>query len=122
MIFRLGAARIIITISAFASLTLSGFPSDTFAARVALPTIPGIWCSREPGRTLSIEQRQLLTRSLGRITGWEQIQFSAYGSLVLDEVTAAHGGSPIARQVLTEVLRSGSVFVLENPFQSHPGG
>ena len=83
MIFRLRAARILVTISTFAALTLSGFPSDIFAARVALPTIPGIWCSSEPGRTLSTEQRQLLTRSLGRITGWKEIQFSAYGSLVL---------------------------------------
>src|SRR5438105_3910015 len=93
MIFRLRATHIFMIFSTTVVLTLSGFPSNLSTARVALPTVPGIWCSREPGRTLSTEQRQLLTRSLGRITGWNKIQFSAYGSLVLDEATiqpAAH--------------------------------
>lgn len=116
MIFRLRATRTFATFLAFVALILSG--CDLSTVRAAVPTIPGIWCSTELGRTLSTEQRQLLTRSLSRITGWEKIQFSAYGSLVLDEVADAKSGSSIARQILTEVLRSGSVFIIEDHSKS----
>lgn len=118
MIIRLKAPHTFAIFSALVALTLSGFPGNLSTVRAALPNIPGVWCSNELGRTLSTEQRQLLTRSLGRITGWEKIQFSAYGALVLDDVTDIIGGSAIARQVLTEVLRSGAVFIIEDHSKS----
>lgn len=119
MTFRPRATRTVTTFFAFVALTLSGFPSGLSTARAVTPNIPGVWCSREPGRTLSTEQRQLLTRSLGRITGWEKIQFSAHGLLLLNEVADANGGSSIARQILTEVLRSGAAFLIEDHSRSH---
>lgn len=119
MTFRPRATRTVTTLFAFVALTLSGFPSGLSTARAVTPNIPGVWCSREPGRTLSTEHRQLLTRSLGRITGWKRIQFSAHGMLVLDEMTETTYGSPIARQILTQVLRSGSAFLIEDHSRSH---
>jgi hypothetical protein len=115
MIFPSGTATpTLVIFLTLAALILFIDPSSFSAARTGVPPAPGVWCSREVGRELSTEQRQLLTRSLQRITGWEGIKFSAYGSLVLDEVTQTSSGSSIARQVLKEVLRSGLVFIIED--------
>ncbi|MBI1760489.1 MAG: hypothetical protein HYR56_03540 [Acidobacteria bacterium] len=86
------------------------------AGKLQYPTTPGIWLSQEPGRACNTECQARLLASLRRLTGWQQMSFTATGWLEIGNcapVEAPQAGSPSARAVLTRVQQSQHVFIVE---------
>ena len=81
-------------------------------AQPAFPKTPGVWLSGEAGHKPSSAQVEELTRSLRRITGFDELHFAKDGSLAVG--AAQSGGSATARQILSCALSSGSVFIIED--------
>jgi hypothetical protein len=81
-------------------------------AQPAFPKTPGVWLSGEAGHKPSSAQVEELTRSLRRITGFDELHFAKDGSLAVG--SAQSGGSATARQILSCALSSGSVFIIED--------
>lgn len=82
-------------------------------AKASIPKQPGVWLSQESDYKLNESQETQLVRSLRRITGLPALKFERNGRLSLGDVSQASGGSEIARQILSCVLGSGDVFVIE---------
>lgn len=79
-----------------------------------IPKSAGIWLSRHSEHTLHSRNEEQLTRNLQTITGLPELHFSRHGLLSLGDVSAANGGSAVARQVLLCALGSGHVFLIED--------
>ncbi|HMV48937.1 MAG TPA: hypothetical protein PLD20_24985 [Blastocatellia bacterium] len=80
----------------------------------AMPKSAGIWLSRHSAHALHSRNEDQLTRNLQIITGLPELHFSRQGLLLLGDVSAANGGSAVARQVLLRALGSGHVFLIED--------
>jgi hypothetical protein len=78
------------------------------------PKEPGIWLGRNVTTGCARNCQQILTESLRRITGWQQLCFAENGALKIGEHTDFIGGSATARAVLFRALTSGAVFVIED--------
>src|SRR5262249_43936854 len=81
-------------------------------AQSAFPKTPGVCLSGEAGRKLSSARVEELTRSLRRITGFGDLHFAKDGSLALG--AAQSRGSATARRILSCLLKSGFVFIIED--------
>ena len=92
---------------------LAGGEAAQAAERWERPTTPGIWLSRETGRRCSADCQCQLLESLRRLTGWQQLGFTATGWLEVGDRAAIQAGSPTAREVLWRALQSGHVFIIE---------
>src|SRR5215813_5754943 len=82
------------------------FPQSVF------PKTPGVWLSGEPGYKPTGARVEELTRSLRRITGFSELHFAKDGSLVIGAVQSE--GSATARRILSSLLKSGFVFIIED--------
>lgn len=78
------------------------------------PKEPGIWLGRNAATGCAENCRQVLTDSLRRITGLQQLRFAENGALEVGERSDFIGGSITARAVLLRALASGAVFVIED--------
>ena len=96
---------------------LLGLSQATHAAgKSSYPTTPGIWLSRELGRECNTNCQAQLIESLRRLTGWQQIDFTATGWLEIGNravFETGQPGSPSAREVLTRAQRGQHVFIVE---------
>jgi len=78
------------------------------------PKEPGIWLGRNVVNGCAKNCQQILTESLRRITGLQQLRFAENGALEIGERRDFSGGSAAARAVLFRALESGNVFVIED--------
>lgn len=96
---------------------LGSVPLTTQAAgKWSYPTTPGIWLSQEPGRECNTNCQEQLLVSLRRLTGWQQMRFTAGGWLEISEHEvrqAGQAGSPSAREVITRIHHGHQVFIVE---------
>lgn len=83
-------------------------------AQAATLKSPGVWSDRSSINALSEQYEKRLTDSLRRITGLGNIGFTPDGSLSLGDTSAAKGGSATARELLSRVLLSGIMFIIED--------
>src|SRR5260221_2962271 len=97
-----------------AALMLLNACPEPARAQEPLPPASGIWQSGNPSHVLSPKARLQLFASLSRITRLEKLAFAADGRLEMGALAAGHRGSPVARQILREVLASGHIYVLED--------
>ena len=79
-----------------------------------VPSSPGIWHSHLPSRAFSVEAHHKLVKSLRRITGLEELDFTEDGALVPGNEGRLFGGSSFARQLLRAIISTGDIFILEN--------
>lgn len=80
----------------------------------ALPKAAGIWLSRHAQHRLSAENKEQLEQNLRTIMGLPELRFGEEGQLLLGDLSAAEGGSEIARQMLLCALGSGHIFIIED--------
>jgi hypothetical protein len=97
-----------------AALMLLNACPEPARAQEPLPPASGIWQSGNPSHVLSPKARLQLFASLSRITGIEKFAFAADGRLEMGALAAGRRGSPVARQIIREVLASGHIYVLED--------
>lgn len=100
---------------------LGGLSQTTQAAsKWSYPTTPGIWLSQEKGRECNTQCQAQLIDSLRRLTGWQQMHFTATGWLEIGahmHGSTAQIGSPSAREIMARVQQSQHVFI----FEAHTG-
>lgn len=84
------------------------------AATDDCPKEPGIWLGRNAATGCVENCQQILTESLRRITGLQQLRFAKNGALQVGERSDFIGGSVTARAILFRALASGAVFVIED--------
>jgi hypothetical protein len=83
-----------------------------------VPPSSGIWHSRQASRVFADRVHERLVRSLRRITGFNGLDFTRDGALVLGEEQKVSGGSRLARELIRAILATGDVFILEDYSQS----
>lgn len=103
---------------ALVAVCLCSLSQSTQAAgkKWSYPTTPGIWLSQEPGRECNADCQAQLIESLRRLTGWQQMGFTATGWLEIGNRTVVETGqasSPSARVVLTRAQQGQHVFIVE---------
>lgn len=91
-------------------------PAIQAAENWRYPTTPGIWLSQEKGRICNAHCQAQLIESLRRLTGWQQLSFTATGWLEIGDraaIKADDGSSPSAREVLLRTQQNQHVFIVE---------
>jgi len=83
-----------------------------------IPPSSGIWHSHMPQRTFPAETHDKLVKSLRRITGFGNLEFTTAGELVLGEEQEPSNGSDLARQLLRAIMSTGDAFILEDHSKS----
>ena len=97
-----------------ATLALLFWRAEPARAQHPVPPASGVWESGSASYALGAPARRQLLASLKRITGIEQIAFTADGRLEIGDVTGSHKGSSTAAGILRAALASDDVFVLED--------
>lgn len=92
------------------------FVSATASATAAphIPKLPGIWLSQDAEHKMTPQNQEQLEKSLRRITGLPELQFTEDGKLVPGDLLSAAEGSATARQILLCALGSRFVFIIED--------
>lgn len=112
-------ARRSVSIAAGAAIALFLLAGIAFA-QPEFPRKPGVWLSGDEHKPTCAHVEEL-TRSLRRITGFNELHFAEDGSLALGAAqstqsvqSAQSRGSVAARRILSRSLGSGLVFIIED--------
>ena len=79
-----------------------------------VPPSSGIWHSRQQSRVFADAVHARLLKSLRRITGFEGLDFTETGALVLGDERRLSRGSYLARELIRAIMATGDVFILED--------
>ncbi|MBO0861300.1 MAG: hypothetical protein J2P21_22985 [Chloracidobacterium sp.] len=111
-------ARRSVSIAAGAAAVLFLLAGIAFA-QPEFPRTPGVWLSGDEHKPTDAHIEEL-TRSLRRITGFNELHFADDGSLALGDTQSAQSrGSAAARRILSRALGPGLVFIIEDHSGSH---
>jgi hypothetical protein len=112
-------ARRSVSMAAGAAVVLFLLAGIAFA-QPGFPRTPGVWLSGDEHKPTGAHVEEL-TRSLRRITGFNELHFTEDGSLSPGAAQSAEstppapsGGSAAARRILSRSLGSGLVFIIED--------